>query len=811
MMSDLRQDITFAVRTALRGPAPVIAIVITLALGLAVNAVMFDIVDHLLLSPPAGVGDPAGLSRLGFAGRDDAGFSTTYANYVALRDNVSGFESVAAFGDLDLPIGHGETAWQARGAFATPSFFTTLEVRPALGRFFSPPEDRIPEGDLVAVISYGVWQREYGGERSVVGRPIEIRGRQFTIVGVAPRGFSGVDIARVDVWIPYTVASAGFGGPKWYEHGGYWSQIVARRRAGEGAERAEAEATVALRRARQPMEPNAVPPRAILMPVTGTRDADGSPTMRARVALWLAGFSVIVLLIAIANVSNLVLARTMQRRRELGIRFALGGTQARVARLLMTESLLLSSLGFAVSLMVATAGTILVRRALLADIAWDGMALGARATILGAAAAVVVGIIVGLVPIMQLTSREYVASIGSQSVRSMRRGESLRGALLLSQATLVTVLLVGAGLFVRSLARAKATDLGFDANHVLVADVRGGRGFDYVSFWRRGYAALRDRPGLEDVSVALVVPFGGGMGESVRRQDDHRPPETINQMAYLNSVSTDYFHALGMHLRAGREFTPDDAEHALPVIIVNETLARTLWPGEEAVGQCMIRGSDSTCSTVVGVIADTHMFQLREDPQMQLFMPIAQGSAAGYTAGVLVARTRGDPALAVAMVRRTLLELEPRLTIANVHALRNDLEPYLRPWRLSATVFEILGPLALAVAGVGLYGVIAFGISRRSAELAVRSALGASPNRLTWFVLREGIALTLSGLALGFVIALAGGPFVAPLLYDVEPRDPAIYLVVAILLGSVALVAAARPAWRVSRTDPAAALRATEE
>jgi ABC-type antimicrobial peptide transport system permease subunit len=266
-----------------------------------------------------------------------------------------------------------------------------------------------------------------------------------------------------------------------------------------------------------------------------------------------------------------------------------------------------------------------------------------------------------------------------------------------------------------------------------------------------------------------------------------------------------------MHLRAGREFTPDDAEHALPVIIVNETLARTLWPGEEAVGQCMIRGSDSTCSTVVGVIADTHMFQLREDPQMQLFMPIAQGSAAGYTAGVLVARTRGDPALAVAMVRRTLLELEPRLTIANVHALRNDLEPYLRPWRLSATVFEILGPLALAVAGVGLYGLIAFGISRRSAELAVRSALGASPNRLTWFVLREGIALTLSGLALGFVIALAGGPFVAPLLYDVEPRDPAIYLVVAILLGSVALVAAARPAWRVSRTDPAAALRATEE
>jgi predicted permease len=817
VITGLRQDIAFAVRTAVRAPASVMAIVITLALGLAVNAVMFDVVDRLLLSPPAAVGDPAGLSRLGFIGAEGAAFEITYGNYVALRDHVEAFESVAGFGRLDLPIGRGETAWQSKGMIVTPSFFTALEVRPALGRFFLPQEERIPEGDLVAVISYGVWQREYAGERTVLGRQIEIRGRKFTIVGVAPRGFSGVDVARVDIWIPYSVGAAYYGGPTWYDakHGAYWTEIIVRRRAGREAAPAEAEAAIALRRAREEIarvglkEP---PVRAILMPIAGSRNADGTPTTRARVALWLSGFSLLVLLIAIANVSNLVLARTIQRRRELGIRFALGGTRARVARLLMTESLMLAAFGFTASLLVATAGTGLVRRVLLADIAWDGATLGARVAFLGAAAALVIGVIIGVIPILQLARREYVASIGSQSVRSMRRGERLRGALLLSQATLVTVLLVGAGLFIRSLERARATDLGFDATHVLVVTVQNdARGFGGVAFWDRAYAALRGRPGLEDVSVSLNAPFGWHMGEWIRREDDHRPPETIDQIAYVNSVSEGYFHALGMHLRAGREFTAADAEHSPRVVIVSETLARTLWPGRGAVGQCMIRGSDSTCSTVVGVLADTHTFELREKPQMQLFMPIAQGRGAGYGAGTLVARTTGEPAQAVAMVRRTLLELEPGLLDVNVRPLPHELEPYLRPWRLSATVFEILGPLALAVAGVGLYGLIAFGISRRSAELAVRSALGASPNRLTWFVLREGLALTFSGLTLGILIALSGGHLLAPLLYDVEPSEPAIYVAVAALLLGVALLASARPAWSVAHTDPAQALRAAED
>jgi hypothetical protein len=332
-----------------------------------------------------------------------------------------------------------------------------------------------------------------------------------------------------------------------------------------------------------------------------------------------------------------------------------------------------------------------------------------------------------------------------------------------------------------------------------------------VAFWERAYTALRGRPGLEDVSVALDAPFGWHIGEWIRRADDHRPPETIDQIAYVNSVSEDYFDALGMRLRAGREFTPADAEHAPRVVVVNETLAHTLWPGSDAVGQCMLLGSDSTCSTVVGILGDNHTFELREKPQMQVFMPIGQGSRAGFGAGLLVARTTGDPAQAVAMVRRALLELEPGLLEVNVRPMPHELEPYLRPWRLSATVFEILGPLALAVAGVGLYGLIAFGISRRSAELAVRCALGASPNRLTLFVLREGLALTLSGLALGIAIALSGGHLLAPLLYDVEPSDPTVYVAVAASLLVVAFIASARPAWSVARTDPAQALRAAED
>jgi len=805
MTTDLPQDIVFAVRTALRSPAPVVAIVITLALGLAVNAVVFDVVDHLLLSPPAGVGDPGKLTRLGFVGPDGVEFQTSYENYLALRDHVGAFESVAALGRIDLPIGRGESAWQSHAMFVTPSFFTALDVHPAAGRFFLPTEDRIPEGDLVVVISYGVWHRDYAGDPSVLGRHVEVRGRPFTIVGVAPRGFSGVDIGRVDVWIPYSVGAGNNGGPKWYAGGGFWTEIVARRRSDREVPAEETEATIALRRAQQAIDPKAPPVRAVLVSIAGSRNADGTPTTRARVALWLSGFSLLVLLIAIANIGNLVLARTIQRRRELGIRFALGATRARVARLLMTESLLLATLGFAVSLLVATAGAAFVRRVVLADLVWDDAALGARATLFGAAAAIAIGVIVGVIPVMQLARREYVSNLGSQSVRSMRRGERLRASLLLTQATLVTVLLVGAGLFIRSLERAKATDLGFDASHALIASVQNDtRGFGSAQFWERAYAALRGRPGLEDVSLTLTVPFTWNLGMSVRIPGSDRTPD----VAYLNSVSEDYFKALGMHLLAGRTFAGADGEHAQRVVVVNQKLAHTLWPGKDAVGQCVIAGDDSACTTVVGVVADAHIFELRETVSMQLFMPIAQGSSAGFPAAALVARTSGDPELAVAMVRRALLDLEPGLLNVNVRAMPHDLEPYLRPWRLSATVFEILGPLALAVAGVGLYGLIAFGISRRSAELAVRSALGASPHRLTWFVLREGLTLTLSGLALGITISLSGGQLLAPLLYDVDPSDPAVYLAVIGSLLGVALLASARPAWSVARTDPAQALRA---
>ena len=805
MTTDLRQDIVFAIRTAARAPAPIVAIVITFALGLGVNAVVFDVVDHLLLSPPAGVGEPDKLTRLGFVGPDGAEFQTSYENYLALRDHVGAFESIAALGPIDLPIGRGESAWQAHAMFVTPSFFTALEVHPAAGRFFLASEDRIPEGDLVAVISYGVWQREYSGDPSVIGRHVEVRGRPFTIVGVAPRGFTGVDIGRIDVWIPYSVGAGNYGGARWYAGGGFWSEIVARRRSGREVPAAETEATIALRQAQQAVDPKAPPVRAVLVSISGSRNADGSPTTRARVALWLSGFSLLVLLIAIANIGNLVLARTIQRRRELGIRFALGATRARVARLLMTESLMLAAIGFAVSLLVATGGAAFVRRVVLADVAWDEAALGTRATLLGAAAAVAIGVIVGLISIVQLSRREYVSNIGSQSVRSMRRGERLRASLLLAQATLVTVLLVGAGLFIRSLERAKATDLGFDASHALIATVQNDtRGFGSTKFWERAYAALRGRPGLEDVSLTLTVPFTWNLGMSVRIPGSDRTPE----VAYLNSVSEDYFKALGMHLLAGRQFSRADGEHAPRVVVVNEKLARTLWPEKDAVGQCVIAGDDSTCATVVGVVANAHIFYLRESASMQLFVPIAQGSGAGYGAAALVARTSGDPASAVAMVRRALLDLEPGLLNTNVRAMPRDLEPYLRPWRLSATVFEILGPLALAVAGVGLYGLIAFGISRRSAELAVRSALGASPNRLTWFVLREGLSLTVAGLALGITIALSGANLLAPLLYDVDPSEPAVYAAVTACLLGVALLASARPGWSIGRTDPARALRA---
>ena len=464
---------------------------------------------------------------------------------------------------------------------ATPSFFTALEVRPALGRFFLSSEDRLPAGDPVAVISYALWQREYAGERSVLGRGSRSAGR-------SSRSWASRRAAsRAWMWRAWTSGSRSHEalllrrpqvGRAWRVVDRIVSPARRPRRPRAGRDGGDLRTGAGAARGR-PRDP---PVHAILMPISGSRDADGSPTTRARVALWLSGFSLVVLLIAIANVSNLVLARTMLRRRELGIRFALGGTRSRVARLLMTESLLLAASGFSVSLFVAGAGTAFLRRVLLADVAWDGLMLGGRARFSARGAALVIGVIIGVIPVMQLARREYVASIGSQSVRSMRAASGC--AATAAVASDAGDRAARGRRSLRSEPRAREGD-----GSGIRRESRAGR-----QFWTQ---RPRCRGDLLAARVCGTARKAGARGRerharrAVLRASGHRFAFLARSDARKSQIEFRLgrlFPRTRHALRAGREFTPADGEPAPKVVVVNETLARTLWPGKEAVGQCVL-------------------------------------------------------------------------------------------------------------------------------------------------------------------------------------------------------------------------------
>jgi predicted permease len=834
-LDSLRHDLAFAVRQLRRAPGVTAAAVLTLALGIGANATMFGIVDRLLLRPPPHVADAASVTRFyiarpntGFNGRTNAAVS--FPAYAAVRDGARGtLADVASYFPTERVVGEGEGARQARVVEATGNFFALLGARPALGRFFGPDDDRLPAGSRVVVVGERFWRREFGGAADAVGKSVVLDGARYEIVGVAPRGFNGVDLEPVDVYVPMAAISAQTRGPDWHVGRGWaWMRMIARVAPGVARARAGEAATRAL--AALPPDPNGPAgfdrgATVIAAPLIQAREpVESERRTRASVATWLTGVAAVVLLVACANVANLLLVRAVRRRREIAVRTALGAGRRRLARQLLTESALVALLGGVAGLAVARWGGAAVRAALLPDVDWAQSPVDGRVLLFALGATALTALLTGLAPVAHVAALGLSAGLRSGVREGGGRRSRTRTVLLLAQAALSVVLLVGAGLFVRSLLRIGAIEYGYAPARLLFVNVafadgrearagaRGGRGGGEVDAQMAAYDRMLDRartiPGVSRAALSTTAPFWSMAAGDVAIPGFDSLSALRDDFPLWNAVSGDYLATMGTRVLRGRAITDADVFGAPRVALVNEAMARRVWKGADPIGRCIKVGSDTApCSEVVGVVQNTILNELRERPALQYYVPIAQRQT-GRPMRTLVVRTEGSPRALIPTLRRELGAAAPGVRYVDVVPMTDRLDPLVRPWRLGATMFGAFGALALLIASVGLYSVMAYTVAQRLHEMGLRMALGARRGDVVRLVLRQGLGVAAAGIALGVVAALVAGRWVAPLLFDVSPRDPVVFGGVAAVLLASALVATLVPARRATRANPSDALRA---
>jgi putative ABC transport system permease protein len=805
-------DVSYAVRQLRRAPGFTITVLLAFALGIGANATMFGIVDELLFRPPAHVRAPNEIVAL-TAGTVQGGFGQRTSNYpvfAAIRAHSAGFSQVAAVAGITVPFGRGDQAANLDGLLVTASYFPLLGVAPERGRFFREDEDVAPIGAPVAVISHAFWQRQFSGSMRALGATLQLGDRQFTVIGIAPRDFTGLAYAAPDAWLPISSGGAmQFLGKQWTTQSiATWLRIYARMKPGVPL---VAAATDAMRIARE------AAPDAFF---TGSKwTFRAQPVMAARseeqgasgtVAELLGMMSLAVLLIACANVANLLLARGIRRRREMALRLALGMTRRRLVQQLLTESVLLAALGGVAAIVVANWGGVFARRLLLGDLALTGSVLDPRVLAFTAVVALLVGVFTGLMPALQASRAEVFSTINAGGERGGARRSRAQSALLAVQAALSLVLLVGAGLFGRSLLAINALRMGVDVDRVFVGSMNlrsiGRPASEADAVFSRALERVAGAPGIASAAVSTTIPFGPSYGTEVGVM---QPDSVHHYDTMYNIVTPNYFRTLGASLLGGRDFSDGDHEGAPRVVIISEMLATRAWGHERAVGRCLRIGADSLpCATVVGVVENVRRQSIFEDSSNTVYLPLAQARTS-LSARLIVARAAGDPAIVAETVRRAMQTAAPQLPFANVHLVKN--EPIVRhetlPFRLGAAMLGVFGALALVLAAVGVYGVISYDVGQRTREIGVRMALGARAADVGSLVMRDGLRVVVIGGVIGTVVALAGGRVVRPLLYGTSPRDPVVLVGVALLLLVVATLACLLPARRAMRLDINVAIR----
>jgi predicted permease len=811
-MQKLVQDIRYAFRLLLKRPGFTLAVVLSLGLGIGVNTTIFSLVNAILLRPVPGVKDADGLFELYTSYTNGMRFgAVSYLDYADMRDRNQSLSGLMAQRLTLLNLSEGGDNELVPGAVVSGNYFDVLGVEAAHGRTFLPEEDRTPDTHPVAVISHGLWQRRFGANPALVNQTITVNARKFTVVGIAPEGFSGATVGFAgDVWVPLMMESVAMpGADRLKERGTRWLEVVGRVKPGVSLEQAQSSMEPIIKQLAEE-NPNTNRQTGVNIVALGQGSAGIQSTVSPVLKLLMV-VVVLVLLIACFNVANLLLARATARRREIGIRLALGASRVRLVRQLLTESLLLALLGGVLGIILAywTLNLLLAFKPptsfpLLLDLRLDWRVLTFTAVV-----SVLTGLIFGLAPAIQTTRAELVPALKDEASAQGYRRSYLRNALVVAQVATSFVLLIGAGLFIRSLQQAQSSSTGFESQNLLIASADVGLGgYDQVKgalFYQQLLERVGALPGVRSTSLAKAVPLEVGSTQQIGVAiEGFETPNRARLAMDYNIVSPGYFRTLGIPLNKGRDFEERDTDTSPGVVIVNEALARRFWPNQEALGKRVSVGNRTDPLEVIGVAKNSKYYSLQETPRPFIYVPFSQFYRPGMTLHV---NSAGDPALLLAEVRKQVLSLDRGVPLFNVKTMTEHLGVALIVLRAAALLLGVFGLLALALATLGLYAVMAYSVTQRKREIGIRMALGAQRGHVLKLVLRQGMFLTGIGLVIGAVAAFGLTRFVSTLLYGTEATDLWTFAVVSVLLAGVALLASFLPAWRATKVNPMIALR----
>ena len=813
-MNTLLHDLRYGFRMLLKQKGLTTVAVISLALGIGLNTAIFSVVNAVLIRPLPVVKHQDRLVWLRAP--------ISYPDYLDYRNQAQSFEGMAAItGTQDFSVTTGSEPELVKGEYVTENYFNLLGVGAFMGRVFVA-EDETTQTPVV-ILSEHLWRTRFASDASIVGRQISLNGFAFTVVGVMPKNFTGTEVGlNRELWLPLSThrllnppAASRVADPGWdrFENrDSHWLAVFALLKPDITRESAGSELTEVARRVAQNYggRVDAETLRSVqLLRMSGGMDPRDQEEVLPVAGIAM-GVVALVLLIACANIASLLLARAAIRRRETAIRQALGASRRRLIRQWLTESVLLGIAGGAVGLILAVwANQFLASRLESTPLAALEFGLDYRVLAFTLLVSVTTGIVFGLAPALQSSRLNIVMALKSDALKVAGSHRSyLRNAFVTVQLILSVVLLVGSGLFIRALQRASSIDPGFTVERALMVPVNLGLlRYDKTEggvFYRDLLARIQTQPGVEQATLVRFPQMGSSFAQ-FQVFTEGGEPGSEGMSTGFNVVGPNYFRTMGTTLLRGREFTEADREGAPGTVVINETLATRLWGNEDALGKRVsVTGPKGPFLEVVGVARDSKYQTLGETARAYVYLPLSQSYDPKMT---LVVRTTGEPTSVMPVVREQIRTLNPNLPIAGVQTMREQLELTLLPSRIAAWTLGGFGVLALLLAGIGIYGVVSYGAAQRTREIGVRMALGAKEKDVLGLVLWDGLIVIGAGLAIGLLLAAAATRVIAAFLYGVGATDPLTFVIVPLLLGSVALVASYIPARRAVKVDPLVALR----
>ena len=806
-MQTILQEVRFGLRRLRLSPAFTAVVVLTLALGIGANTAIFSVVNAVLLKPlPYREPDRLVTIEHLYPSLDGMQAPVSVAGFVDYRDKTTSFDGMAVQSGWGANLtGHGDPE-RLSGSRVTSGYFSTLGVSAARGRTIAPGED-VEGKDRVVILSDALWHRLFAGDPSAIGKTLQLNGATYDIIGIMGPEFRDFFNRTAQLWVPLAFTPQQLSGGRTNE----WLSLTTRLKPGVSIETAQTELTVFAQQLKQ-QYPDEYPPDWTLKTTTFNEKATGRIRPALLMLLGAVGF---VLLIACANVANLLLARAASRQKEVAIRTALGASRWHLVRQLLTESVLLAMIGGALGLALAWVGVRTLSASSLKNlVAAEGIAIDGTVLAFTLGLSVLTGLLFGMVPAVQISMSRFHDTLkeGGRSVSADRGSHAVRRMLVIAEVALALMLLVGAGLLIKSFSRILGVSPGFEARNVLTASIslplaRYPNDTARIAFWDQALPRIAAIPGVRAVGATTVMPFSGGWSTGSFNVEGFTPnPGEQGPWGDIRFATPGYAEALQIPVKRGRFLSEQDLPSSPPVVVVDEEMVRRYWPNTDPIGKRIYFGDDDDIEyiTVVGVVGHTKQEALDAEDRVQLYFPYRQAPQ-GFMSVVM--RTEVPPETVIPALRQAVQSVDRDQPLSQVRTMEELLAQSVGQRRLSMVLIGVFATVALLLASIGIYGVMSYSVAQRAHELGIRMALGAARGSVLGLVLRQGMALVLIGLAIGVAGAFALTRFLESQLFDVAPTDPATFTIVAVILASVALVATLVPAMRATRVDPLVALR----